>query len=63
MPSLGGEAPSRHRVAEEPEKNEILSRAGGTLASALPSDGVYAIAHHAHPFRVKTRSGNLNLAA
>ena len=58
MPSLGGNVPSRHlkhwlhgvrggRVRYS--CSEVLSRAGGTLASALPSEGIYALAHNQRP--------------
>ena len=49
MPSLGGGAPSRHLRGggARQEQFEILSRAGGTSASALPSEGVHALVTHA----------------
>ena len=44
MPSLGGETPSRHLRGGRCEAILLLSRAGGTLASALPSEAFYGIA-------------------
>ena len=45
MPSLRGEAPSHHLRGEGQKKllHYLLSRVGGTLASAPPSEGVYAL--------------------
>ena len=55
MPSRGGEAPSRRLLCWRPEgrggriRCSVLSRAGGTLVSALPSEDVHAHdSIHAH---------------
>jgi len=66
MPSLGGAAPSCHLRGRR-IGNKYLARAGGSLASAPPSEGVHALVTtnaletinalvHKHPFILTLRS-------